>query len=300
MLMTDKPVCLTDGQGDLHGSLVTPGDNVLGEAILIWSGTGPTDRDGNGPSLHNNSIKMLAHGLGNQGFYVLRTDKRGIAQSRSALKDEAEITFETFVEDCCAWARYLKNEVSPHKIYLIGHSEGALVVTLAAQQMKFDALVLLAGIGLKPAELLRRQLGGDQINLTADDLKKTLEIILSLENGKKVENIEQHLMGQFRPSVQPYLISWFNYDPALELSKIAIPTLVIQGTQDLQVSGENADRLAAAKTDAELCWIRNMNHVLKHAGKDPRQNYGTYNKPLLPLADGLLPKILRFFQKEQI
>ena len=300
MLMTDKPVCLTGGQGDLHGSLVTPGDNVLGEAILIWSGTGPTDRDGNGPSLHNNSIKMLAHALGEQGFHVLRTDKRGIAQSKSALKDEAEITFETFVEDCCAWARYLKNELRPNKIYLIGHSEGALVVTLAAQQMKFDALVLLAGIGLKPAELLRRQLGGDQINLPADELKKTLEIILSLENGKKVENIEKDLMGQFRPSVQPYLISWFHYDPAFELSKIEIPTLVIQGTQDLQVSGENADRLAAAKAGAELCWIPDMNHVLKYASKDPLQNYETYNKPLLPLVDELLPKISQFFQKEQI
>ncbi|MEL0324978.1 MAG: alpha/beta hydrolase, partial [Rhodospirillales bacterium] len=177
-------------------------------------------------------------------------------------------------------------------------SEGVLVVTLAAQKMKFDALVLLAGIGLKPAELLRRQLGGEQINLTADDLKKTFEIISSLENGKKIENIEQDLMEQFRPSVQPYLISWFKYDPALELSKIEIPTLVIHGTQDLQVSGENAERLAAAKTDAELFWIPNMNHVLKHASKDPRQNYGTYNKPLLPLADGLLPKISQFLKKE--
>ncbi|MEK9692400.1 MAG: alpha/beta hydrolase [Rhodospirillaceae bacterium] len=298
MLMIDKPVCLTDRLGALHGSLVIPGNNARGDAILIWSGTGPTDRDGNGPSLHNNSIKMLAHALGEAGFYVLRTDKRGIAESKSAMEDEAQITFETFVEDCCCWARNLKNEVNPNKIYLIGHSEGALVATLAAQQMKFDALVLLAGIGMKPAELLRRQLGGDQINLTADDLKKIFEIILSLENGKKIENIEQDLMEQFRPSVQPYLISWFKYDPALELSKIEIPTLVIHGTQDLQVSGENAERLAAAKTDAELFWIPNMNHVLKHASKDPRQNYGTYNKPLLPLADGLLPKISQFLKKE--
>ena len=34
------------------------------------------------------------------------------------------------------------------------------------------------------------------------------------------------LMGLFRPSVRPYMISWFKYDPAVEISKLKVPALI--------------------------------------------------------------------------
>ena len=69
MLMIDKPVAIGDGDQALHGSLVVPEGDGPRDAVLIWSGSGPTDRDGNSThGLKNNSLKMLAHGLGQAGF----------------------------------------------------------------------------------------------------------------------------------------------------------------------------------------------------------------------------------------
>ncbi len=294
MLMIDKPVCMEDGEEPLYGSLIWPGDNENGDAVLIWAGSGPTDRDGNAAGLQNNSIKILAQALGGAGYAVLRTDKRGIGESQDAMGDESAIRFGTFVDDMCAWAAWLKREVKPKRLFLLGHSEGALVATLAAQRLEADALILVAGIGFPPAQLLRRQLDSPDVALAPDDLRTIFEIMTALEDGKTVPDIPEELMGQFRPSVQPYLISWFAYDPAAELGKVEIPTLVVQGTLDLQVSMEDAERLAASRDGIRLARIQDMNHVLKSTTDYNPDNYGTYNKPLLPLAEGLFSEITGF------
>ena len=59
--------------------------------VLIIPGSGPTDMDGNSAALpgKNNSLKYLAEGLAGKGIASLRYDKRGIASSASAGKDES-------------------------------------------------------------------------------------------------------------------------------------------------------------------------------------------------------------------
>jgi pimeloyl-ACP methyl ester carboxylesterase len=297
MLMIDKPVCMKDGQAPLYGSLVLPGDNSNGDAILIWAGSGPTDRNGNAPGLNNNSIKMLAQALGGAGYAVLRTDKRGVGESQDALKDESSIRFETFVDDLCDWEKFFRKETKPNRLFLLGHSEGALVATLAAQRLEADGLILVSGMGSPPADLLRWQLSSGDVSLPLEDLDLIFKIMESLERGATVSDVPEKLMGQFRPSVQPYLISWFKYDPALELGRVSIPILVVHGTRDLQVSMGDAERLAGAKNGIQFALIPDMNHVLKNTTSYNPENYGTYNKPLLPLANGFFPAIIGFLEK---
>ena len=55
------------------------------------------------------------------------------------------------------------------------------------------------------------------------------------------------LAALFRPSVQPYLMSWFKYVPATELARLTIPVLLIQGTTDIQVPVAEAKALQAAE-----------------------------------------------------
>ncbi len=293
--MIDKPVSIGDGDQALHGSLVVPQGNAPRDAVLIWSGSGPTDRDGNSQqTLNNNGLKMLSHGLGEAGYVALRTDKRGIGVSASAASSEAELRFETYVDDAVRWARFLKDMPSVRKVFLLGHSEGGLVATLAAQKFHAAGLVLLAAVGFPAAELIRRQLAVPGIVVPQAQLNEIHAVMTVLEAGKLVPTISAELGVQFRASVQPYLISWFKYDPAAELAKVSVPTLVIQGTNDLQVSVEDAHRLATARNDISLIKIRGMNHVLKAAPSDREGNFATYTKPLLPLAPELLPAIRGF------
>jgi fermentation-respiration switch protein FrsA (DUF1100 family) len=112
--------------------------------------------------------------------------------------------------------------------------------------------------------------------------------------GKRVDSIPPYLNSLFRPSVQPYLISWFKYDPALVIKALKIPVLIIQGTTDIQVDTADAKQLAIANPAAKLILIDSMNHVLKTTVIDRKENLKTYFDPLLPLSKELIPAIKTF------
>jgi fermentation-respiration switch protein FrsA (DUF1100 family) len=114
--------------------------------------------------------------------------------------------------------------------------------------------------------------------------------------GLTVTNVDPNLVSLYRPSVQPYLISWFRYDPARIISELKIPVMIIQGTTDLQVSVDDAKLLSAAKPDARLLIIENMNHILKDCDSDMQKNIATYKNPDLPLKQGLVDDIVSFIE----
>ena len=93
------------------------------------------------------------------------------------------------------------------------------------------------------------------------------------------------------------MISWFHYDPQIEIKKLNIPVLIIQGTNDIQVSEEDAGLLAKSNTHAQLVLIKNMNHVLKIVGADKDENIASYNDPLLPISNELTNSIVVFIKK---
>lgn len=63
----------------------------------------------------------------------------------------------------------------------------------------------------------------------------------------------------FRPSVQPYVISWFRYDPAAEIARLRMPVLILQGERGLQVSPGDARALRRADPAATLVLVPAMN-----------------------------------------
>ena len=123
-------------------------------------------------------------------------------------------------------------------------------------------------------------------------------VLDSLKQGLHVKVIDRKLMTLFRPSVQPFMISWLKYDPRIEIKKLKIPVLLVQGTTDLQVTTENAKLLNAALPSAQLVVFQGMNHVLKLADADPKANEATYHEPMRPLAPGLTEAIAKFIQKK--
>ncbi|MGV8435475.1 alpha/beta fold hydrolase, partial [Pseudomonas aeruginosa] len=73
------------------------------------------------------------------------------------------------------------------------------------------------------------------------------------------------LSSLLRPSVQPYLISLFREDPARAFGRLRIPTLIVQGRNDIQVGVADAKALQRAKPDSQLVLIDGMNHILRIA-----------------------------------
>jgi pimeloyl-ACP methyl ester carboxylesterase len=293
----EKILTLASHPAPLQGTLKRPVQtNARAAAILILAGSGPVDWDGNLPQARSDNLKLLAHGLARRGVSTLRIDKRGVAASRVAGPSEADLGFTTYVDDALAWLDRLAGETGIPRIGIVGHSEGALVGMLAAQRRpSLSRLVLVAGAGFPVGQLIRRQLAAASIPQPLRDAAE--RVLAALEAGRRVEDVPPDLAALFRPSVQPYLISRLPLDSAEELKRVGIPTLIVQGTTDLQVAERDARALAAARPDAELVLIDGMNHVLKQAPLDQSANAATYRDPTLPLAPGLIERITDFLTR---
>lgn len=105
------------------------------------------------------------------------------------------------------------------------------------------------------------------------------------------------LFSLFRPSVQPYLISWFAYDPVKLIEEIAVPVLVGHEDRDLRVPVEDASVLYKASQEGKLEVIAGMNHMLKDSPLDREGNLATYRMENLPLHEDFLGQLIEFLDK---
>ncbi|HAB99965.1 MAG TPA: alpha/beta hydrolase, partial [Brevundimonas sp.] len=179
--------------------------------------------------------------------------------------------------------------------WLIGHSEGALVALAAVESGdgKVCGLVLLSGAGRPAGVVLREQLAA-----LPEPLKtEAYAVIEALEAGRTVANPPASLAALFRPSVQPYLISWLTLDPAKLAAAYDGPVFIGQGTTDLQVTLADAEALKAGQPRAELAIWDGVNHVLKVAPAERAANIATYMDPALSLAPGVVEAVADFVLK---
>ena len=284
--------------GTLHGTLLLPAaDAQPVPVVLLHAGSGPTDRDGNSPLLPgaNNSLKMLAEGLAQNGIATLRFDKRGVAQSVSAATREEDLRFDTYIADTVAWGKWLKADKRFTKLIIAGHSEGSLIGMVAARQIPAQGFISIAGVGRPAQEVLLAQL---RAGLPAAPLKEAEGIVARLVAGKTVGNVSPDLAVLFRPSVQPYLLSWFRYNSAKEIAKLRIPVLIVQGTNDVQIKMDEAQLLSKAKPDAKLVVISEMNHTLKTVPMgDNAAQQRAYTDPTVAVTPELIKAITDFVKK---
>jgi hypothetical protein len=276
---------LQTSTGELSGTLTVPILKGTFPVALIIAGSGPTDRDGNNPQMKNNSLLLLAHELAAQGIASIRYDKRGIGASKGALISEENLRFENYAEDAKAWVAQLKADSRFNKLIIIGHSEGSLLGLLACEQA--DVFVSLAGAG-RPIDVILKEQLAVQLKGKKKLLRAADDGISKMKKGELVGDAPEELFSLLRPSIQPYLISWMKYDPAVDISKLKIPVIIIQGTTDLQVKEEDARLLFMSyPLNSRLIIIEGMNHILKLSPSDRQKNIETYSNPELPLAEEL-------------
>ncbi|UTZ24722.1 alpha/beta hydrolase [Vibrio campbellii] len=276
--------------GELEGTLLTSEKNSKNHVALIIAGSGPTDRNGNNAQFTNDSLKMLAHALAKEGISSLRYDKRGVGKSKDAGLNESELRFEDYINDAKILVDYLDNQVGFKNIIVIGHSEGSLVGMVASQQKNVAKFVSIAGAGQPIDQTIREQLKAQPPGV----LEQSTPILDKLSEGKTVDNVPPFLNSLFRPSIQPYMISWFKYNPQKEIAKLNKPVMIIQGNTDIQVSIKDANKLASANKKSQKVIIKKMNHIFKEAPLDTQDNFKTYNQPELPIKSELVQAISQF------
>ena len=277
---SEQAIALDTASGRIAGSLLLPDHAHKPPVALIIAGSGPTNRDGDNPGLPYGSggyIKQLAQALADAGIASVRYDKRAIGESRAAGLDEAALHFDDYVNDAASWVAKLKADPRFSSVAVIGHSEGSLIGMLAAEKQAAAAFVSLDGPARNAADLLRAQLAP---RLPEDLAKQSERILRALRQGREADNVPGPLMVVYRPSIQPYLISWFRYTPVEAIRALKTPTLIVQGGTDRQVAKSEGEALHAAKPDSQLAPIASMNHLLRSDDSEHPPAYGATPRPL--------------------
>jgi esterase/lipase len=288
---TEEKLTLKSTPANLYGTLLVP-ENYSSVVVMIIPGSGPTDRDGNSALVggKNNSLKYLAEDLAANGIASFRMDKRGVGESLNAMTKEKDLRFETYVNDAIDWGFQLLNDNRFKELIIIGHSEGSLIGMIATRELDVKAYISLAGTALTADSIITKQIS-QQSKEVKDEVERVFK---QLKQGNTVDNVKPELLALFRPSVQPYLISWIKYNPSKEIEKLEIPILIIQGNTDIQVSEEDANLLHKSNPKSDLQIVDGMNHVLKEVVVDRETNMATYSNPDLKNHPKLIEIIIDF------
>jgi TolB-like protein/pimeloyl-ACP methyl ester carboxylesterase len=278
----------------LAGTLTMP--QAMGRlqhpAVVLVAGSGSVDRDEVVAGIP--IFAQLAGALAEQGFIVLRYDKRGVGQSGGR---NERVTLQDYADDLITTVKWLgkRKDIDPRHITVAGHSEGGAVAMLAAAREKRIASIILIGApGTAGSELiLEQQRHVLDLMATPDaerqskiDLQKQIQAAVVTDKGW--ESIPPDLRAQ---ADSPWFRSLLLFDPAKIMPKIKQPILIIQGELDKQVFPHHADalaELARARKKAgpvEVVRLPGVNHLLARAETGEVSEYGTLpDKSVTPAA----------------
>src|SRR5690606_13298496 len=175
-----------------------------------------------------------------EGIASFRYDKRILKAQELGIK-ESELSFNDFVTDAVSVLDHFREKDDYGKIIILGHSQGSLIGMLAAEE-KADAFISIAGAGKPIDSIIVEQIAIQMPGFEAGTRTSFKEM---REKGS-TSSYNPMLEAIFRPSVQPFLLSWMIYDPVAEIAKLDIPVLILNGTNDFQVTEKEAELLKEA------------------------------------------------------
>ena len=240
--------------------------------VVLVAGSGSVDRDEVVAGIP--IFAQMARALAEQGFIVLRYDKRGVGQSGGRSE---RVTLQDYADDLVTTIRWLakRPDIDPRRIAVAGHSEGGAVAMLAAaREQKISSLVLIAAPGTPGAELILEQQRHalDLMKVSDADRQAKIDLQTRLQAAVVTDQGWESIPPQLRAQADS---AWFRslllFDPAKVMPKIKQPILVIQGDLDQQVFPRHADSLAAlarARKKAgpsEVLHLPGINHLLTPA-----------------------------------
>lgn len=276
----------------IDGTILTPERSDKSPLVIIIAGSGPTDRNGNQQMMKNNSLRYLAEGLYQEGIASFRYDKRIIKQMKDRTINEESIRFSDFIQDAEAVIDYFKRSNAFSKIYVLGHSQGSTVGMVAAQKGA-DGFISIAGPGRSIDDVIVEQLSQQAPGLE-ENARKAFD---DLRVNGVAQNYSPGLASIFRPSIQPFIRTWMEYDPSIEIKKLNIPVLLVAGTKDLQVLPSEGTLLKEAKPEATYHEIESMNHILKRITGDDLVNQKSYNETNRPVMPELITVVADFINR---
>jgi hypothetical protein len=293
-------VALEDGR--LEGVLTAPTAPRAG--LVLISGSGPQDRDGN--IAGHPVYAAVADALAEAGVASLRYDDRGVGGSQAP----APLAPADLADDAVRALNVLKAETGLSCVGYLGHSEGGFLGLLAANVSDADFLISLAGqhqdmatLLYDQSEALIRASGQDEAAVEANRQLQTLvfDAIDNAAPGEAPAEIEAVLMAQGLPEAmarqqgqmwgQPYAVAMFDSDPAAAAAAFEGPVLALFAEKDLQVLPEAAQAaLLDARGDhpTRTVIVPGVDHIFEDSETGSPAEYGAAGHALSPTARAIL------------
>ncbi len=265
--------------------------------IVIVSGSGPIDRNGNAPTMTLNTSNRFAEHIilsrsPERAIAVFSYDKRGTGKSKNKDKNlYYRAGMMDLVSDAVEAVRCLSSDprIDEKKIIVLGHSEGAIIMPLICKGVLESGIepvfgcIFYCGFG----ENVK-----DAMDLQADAIKKEIRelaglkgwILRTVASEEKIDKQRQELFDKVNGSDEPDFISmqcglvkqsakWirehcaFNAQESLA-QNISCHCLAITGCKDFQVRDEFcklevARKLVPNAASIEVHRPLNLTHALR-------------------------------------
>lgn len=285
----ESPYTIRSAGLELQGTLTIPrGVTKPVPVVVIIAGSGPTDRNGNSMmGIRPNSYAQLAWRLAERGIASLRYDKRGMPGTQGTF-DITNMTLDDFAGDARVAAESMSRDRRFSRVVFLGHSEGASLALIAgAGGAPVAGIVHVSGLGRRTGEVLREQLSRQFDSAILVRYDTAMKHYLA---GEQPADVPQGLEMLFVPVNRTYMRSMMAFEPQAAIRAVRQPVLIVQGATDLQATVADAERLHAARPNAQLVVVPLANHVLKQtadttiAGQLP-----TYQSPTIPI----MPEVVK-------
>ena len=268
---TDTDVIIPAAGFSLAGTLTMPAGvgRLRHPTVVLAGGSGHVERDEviSGVPI----FAQLAGALAQEGFIVLRYDKRGIGQSGGRAE---RVTIQDYADDLTTAIKWLekRQDVDPRRIAVAGHSEGGAVAMLAAaREKKIGKLILIAAPGKPGSELIlerqRHQL--DALKTPEPERQEKIDLQQKIQAAVIADKGWEGIPPALRAQAES---TWFRslllFDPAKVMPKVKQPILIIHGDLDTEVPPAHADALAQLARSrkkagpVELLHLPGINHLL--------------------------------------
>ncbi|MHB9150639.1 MAG: alpha/beta hydrolase [Thermoleophilia bacterium] len=254
----------------LPGTLTVPSGAGPFPAVVLVHGSGPNDRD---ETLGlNKPFKDLAWGLSSNGTVVLRYDKRTKRYAVVMAKLTDSITVkEEVLDDAAAAVVFLRArpEVDPERVFVLGHSLGAMLAPRFAQEEPGIAGLMLLAVPTRPFE---------DLVLAQVQYLAALDGSVSAEEQAQIDSLKPQIALVKDPAVSgdvaatqlplgiaaPYWLDLRGYHPEQVAASLTVPLLVLQGARDYQVTTDDFEAWKTAldsRDDARLVLYPDLNHL---------------------------------------
>lgn len=231
-------------------------------AVILIPGSGPENMDESiGP---NKPFEDIAYGLSTNGIVVLRYDKSTYTYAKEFQDGKIPVNLENeYFKNTIDGIEFLKSQSYVGRVFVLGHSEGGyLAPAIAKMAGNISGIIMLAA----PARNLQ--------DVTIDQLR----YLISLSNNStnisqmksiivQLEDINKHSLSN-SDVVMGVPVSYYyefeKYNPVDILKTLDIPTLIMQGGKDYQVTKVDFDifeKAFSSNKNYTFRWYPDLYHL---------------------------------------